>query len=61
MKTLVVLLMVGLLSGCGMGERLVSYVVGGGFKDCEDGVVYLQFTSGATVAYNTDGSIKTCD
>ena len=28
---------------------------------CVDGVRYIQFTSGASVKYNTDGTIVRCD
>lgn len=28
---------------------------------CVDGVNYIQFSSGASVKYNTDGTISTCE
>lgn len=47
------------LSGCGAIERETAYFTGHS-KICVDGVQYLQFTSGATVQYNADGTVKTC-
>lgn len=48
-----------LLTGCGAIEREVASFTGYS-KICVDKVEYIQFTSGASVAYNTDGTIKTC-
>lgn len=48
------------LSGCGKIDREIAKVTGSGAKTCVDGVMYLQFTSGATVMYNKDGTIKLC-
>lgn len=59
MKTLILLLSVFTLSGCGQIGKINAKLTGYD-KSCIDGVVYLQFASGATVAYNTDGTIKTC-
>jgi hypothetical protein len=58
-----VLLIIGLLSltGCGRFDRWVAGWTGDGAKTCVDGVLYLQFTSGTSVAYNPDGSIKKCE
>lgn len=57
-----ILFFVGLLTlaGCGEIERGVAGITGGGFETCHDGVRYVQFTSGASVKYNADGSIATC-
>jgi uncharacterized protein YunC (DUF1805 family) len=47
------------LSGCGYVERKIGALTGYA-RICVDGVEYLQFTSGASVAYTTDGNIKLC-
>ena len=62
-RVLFVALIVGLLSlqGCGWFDRKLAAATGGATQTCVDGVLYLQFTSGATVAYNKDGTIKTCE
>lgn len=59
MKTTLVLSILA-LSGCGYIDRKLAGYTGDGTRTCVDGVLYLQFTSGASVAYNPDGSIKTC-
>jgi uncharacterized protein YceK len=62
MKKLFVILLVMLvicLSGCGYFERLFATTKGYS-RMCVDGVEYIQFTSGVTVSYNTNGTIKTC-
>jgi hypothetical protein len=46
-------------AGCGVTSKIGAKFTGSSTV-CVDGVEYLQFTSGATVAYNTDGTIKTC-
>ena len=47
------------LFGCGKFD-LISAKVTGYSSQCVDGVQYLQFSSGASVAYNPNGTIKTC-
>lgn len=47
-------------ASCGQVDRVLAKYTGDASSVCQDGVLYLQFTSGASVAYNTDGSIKTC-
>lgn len=47
------------LSGCGKFDRGVAKITGSA-EVCVDGVRYLQFTSGASVKYNRDGTIATC-
>ena len=47
------------VAGCGKFERGVAKVKGHS-QQCVDGVVYLQFSSGATVKYRPDGSVWTC-
>ena len=48
------------LVGCGYVDRGMAHLTGDGSETCHEGVTYLQFTSGATVMYNPDGSIHTC-
>ena len=60
MKTITTLLIALALTGCGWFDRKVASLTGGATKTCVDGVEYLQFTSGASVAYTPDGKIKTC-
>lgn len=59
-KTILILSSVLVLSGCGWFDRKMASVTGGATKTCMDGVLYYQFTSGAAVAYNQDGTVKTC-
>jgi hypothetical protein len=47
------------LTSCGWLERGGAYLTGYA-KTCIDGVLYYQFPSGVTVAYNSDGGIKSC-
>ena len=58
---LLILIFVVLLVGCGKVDREISAWTGKGSVVCVDGVKYLQFTSGVTVAYNKDGTIATCN
>lgn len=58
MKTIVAIALLTLV-GCGSADRLIGSVTGFA-RTCVDGVLYLQFTSGASVAYSQDGKIKTC-
>lgn len=60
MKKLFVILVAVGLAGCGAVERSAATFTGGGHESCVDGVIYLQFTSGVTVKYNTDGTVATC-
>ena len=48
------------LSGCGDFDRMETKITGKGSEICQGGVTYLYFDSGVTVAYNPDGSVKTC-
>ncbi len=48
------------LTGCGWFDRVAATATGYA-RVCVDGVEYLQFTSGATVAYTRDGKVKTCN
>ncbi|MGV3665419.1 MAG: hypothetical protein ACO1NV_04760 [Leptospira bouyouniensis] len=47
------------LLGCGTISRGCAKYFGYD-EVCVDGVKYIQFTSGASVKYNPDGSIATC-
>ena len=60
MKYIVCLFLVLTLSGCGAWDRFGAYLTGSASHACMDGVLYYQFTSGAVVAYNKDGTLKTC-
>lgn len=59
MKKLILITAVLTLSGCGSFDREIAKLTGYA-NSCIDGVLYYQFASGVTVAYNKDGSIKTC-
>ena len=59
MKITITLLLAALLSGCGYFERAVGTVTGYS-KMCVDGIVYLQFTSGATVQVDSSGKPVVC-
>ena len=58
-KSTLILLIASMLTGCGWVDRLTATATGHAAV-CVDGVEYLQFSSGATVAYTRDGKIKTC-
>lgn len=47
------------LSACGKIDRMLATATGYS-EICVDGVKYLQFTSGASVKYNPNGTIATC-
>ena len=49
-----------MIMDCGKWDRLKASYTGSAFE-CVEGVKYIQFTSGATVMYNQDGTIKTCE
>ncbi len=59
-RIVVVVLMGGLLAGCGWFERKVTANLTGHAVSCVEGVAYLQFASGVTVQYERSGRIKTC-
>jgi len=59
-KLLFLIAMMVFLTGCGRFDRWVAGLTGSATSECVGGVLYLQFTSGASVAYNKNGSIKTC-
>ena len=57
--TILILLAAANLTGCGWVDRTTATATGYA-RACVDGVEYLQFTSGATVAYTSDGKVKVC-
>lgn len=57
--SIVLLFVVVQIQGCGACRYQKANIIGIG-RECVDGVEYLQFPSGVTVAYNPDGSIKQC-
>jgi hypothetical protein len=59
----VILMAIGIvgLVGCGQIDREMAKITGNGSSTCYKGVEYVQFTSGASVAYNTDGTVRTCE
>ena len=48
-----------LLGGCGQLDREIAKATGFA-RSCIDGVLYYQFTSGVTVAYDQQGKVRTC-
>ncbi len=60
MCLILLLILAVVLSGCGRFDRFVVSLTGDAVETCHDGVTYLQFTSGATVKYNTDGTVAKC-
>ena len=61
MKKLILLTAVMVISGCGAIDRLGANITGSASETCYKGVLYLQFTSGASVAYNKDGTVMLCN
>ena len=55
----VILGIIEIMVSTGTGHRKIAEYTGHS-KICVDGVEYLQFTSGASVAYTSDGKIKAC-
>ena len=49
------IIVVLLLSACGYVDREIAKVTGDPSKTCVNGVIYLQFTSGAALLVDTDG------
>ena len=59
-KLVILFVLIFMLAGCGKVDRMVAGWTGDATSTCKHGVEYLQFTSGATIAYNPDGSVRTC-
>jgi hypothetical protein len=60
MKITALVLLSGLLAGCGWFDRKVTANITGYSTACVEGVRYLQFPSGVTVQYDRDGRVRTC-
>jgi len=60
MKAILLAILALSLSGCGKLDRMFVAITGDASETCHDGVTYLQFTSGASVKYNADGTIAKC-
>jgi len=58
-KTFFFIVVALILSGCGKIDQFTASTTGYS-RICVDGVEYIQFTSGASVSYGTDGKIKMC-
>lgn len=59
MKKITMCLVALTLTGCGMWDRTKAHYIGAA-DICHDGVMYVQFTSGASVKYDQNGKIVTC-
>lgn len=46
--------------GCGKIDQRIAAYTGKPADVCVNGVLYYQFTTGAAVAYNKDGTVKSC-
>jgi hypothetical protein len=57
--SLIIILSILSLTGCEYIDRVKAHIEGYS-KMCIDGVTYIQFTSGASVAYGEDGHVKIC-
>ena len=60
MRILFLLSAVVLMTSCGRCSREMAGIKGY-YRICVDNVSYLQFTSGSTVEYSPDGTIKLCE
>lgn len=59
MKSVIAMLALLALAGCGVGEQTVALFTTYS-KICVEGVSYIQFSSGASVQYNKDGKVVLC-
>lgn len=60
MRTAIAVVLAGLtLTGCGWFDRKMASFTGYS-KVCVEGVTYLQFTSGVTPQYTSDGKLVSC-
>lgn len=48
------------VSGCGIVDREIAKITGTASEVCMHGVVYYQFSSGSSVAFNQDGTLRSC-
>lgn len=60
MKYVVVMAAALALAGCGKIDRGIAGLTGDAVETCIDGVVYLQFTSGAAVKVDITGKPVAC-
>lgn len=60
MKYVLLLLVLAPLTGCGAFSRSVASLTGYDTA-CVDHVKYVQFVSGASVKYSSDGKIEVCN
>lgn len=60
MKIIIVILLSLSFTGCGWVNRQFAYLDGYAYE-CIAGVLYIQFPTGASVAYEVDGKVKSCD
>lgn len=61
LKVVVLCIIVVGLTACGRMQREYAGWIGQPTEICVNNVKYLQFTSGATVEYNSRGNIVTCN
>lgn len=59
MNKILLICLIVLLTGCGAAEKTGAWL-SGYTEICVNGVLYYQFTSGASVAHNTDGTVRLC-
>lgn len=57
---LVVVVLFYIGSGCGQVKRMAAGITGSPSEYCYNGVVYLQFPSGATLALDQNSKPMTC-
>lgn len=57
MKLLSVLVVSLMLVSCGRADKIVANFTGYS-TNCVEGVKYIQFSTGATVMYNQDNTVK---
>lgn len=60
MRLIFLTLAILLFSGCGNIKRWVTGLTGEASEFCYEGVSYLQFPSGASVQYDKDGKVVSC-
>ena len=58
-KIIAIMVMAIMLAGCG-ARGSIEAALTGHTEYCIDGVEYIQFTSGVSVAYTPEGKVKEC-
>ncbi len=61
MKNLLIIGFLLTVTSCGVIDRQMSRITGSASEICHRGVLYLQFTSGSSVALNAKGLPLTCN